>query len=159
MIEKRRLVARFMVLTMFMMMGFAFISNRGISVNHANGSTGTSDITTESSDIGAGDNINDLSVQMNSDGSIDITGIGDGNSASLWSNMFNKYKIFIAGLSGLATLTFVVLFILNFVKVGASSDVPAQRKAAITACLWTGVAAALCGSVLVITGLFWNGLK
>lgn len=153
--QKRSTVAKFLVLALFMMFSMAFVSNKGISTNSATGTP-----TTEASKTKDNNDINDLKVSISDDGSVSVEGFDDtGDSTSIWQKIFDKYKIVIAGISGIATLTFVVIFIFNFVKVGAASDVPAARKAALSGCLWTGIAAALCGSVLVITALFWNGLK
>ena len=54
---------------------------------------------------------------------------------------------------GVATLTFVVLFIINFVKLGAAADNPNQRSEALKGLLHTGIALALLGGVTIIVGM------
>jgi hypothetical protein len=104
-----------------------------------------------------------LNISMEDDGeggaSVSVTGLDNGDTSSTWTTIFKKYKVVILGFSGIATLTFVLLFIKNFISLGANADNPTGRRAAITGCLWTGIATALCGSIMLVVGLFWNGLK
>lgn len=76
------------------------------------------------------------------------------NQASAWTKIFTKYKGVIMGISGIATLTMVVLFILNFMKLGQSAGNPQARSQALTGLLWTGIAAAGAGGVTVFVGVF-----
>jgi hypothetical protein len=117
--------------------------------------------TTESGESNNND-IGNLSISMADDGngaSVTVAGLDSGNTSSTWNTIFKKYKVVILGFSGIATLTFVLLFIKNFISLGACSDNPQARRGAITGCLWTGIATALCGSIMLVVGLFWNGLK
>ena len=71
-----------------------------------------------------------------------------------WTTIFTKYKGVIMGVSGVATLTMVVLFILNFMKLGQAAGNPQARSQALTGLLWTGLAAAGAGGVTVFVGVF-----
>ena len=75
-------------------------------------------------------------------------------------NLFLKqYKGVIIGVSGIATLTFVVLFIISFMKLGASAGNPQQRHEALMALLWTGLASAGCASVAIFVGMSYGLLS
>ena len=103
--------------------------------------------------------IDDISVKMK-DGKLNTTfDDQSGNSTKTWNTIFKKYRIAIVGISGVLTLTFIVLFLINFFKVGAASDNPTERRKALIGVLWTGLAAAGSGSVTLICSLFWNALK
>jgi hypothetical protein len=52
----------------------------------------------------------------------------------------------------------IVLFIVQFMKLGASAGNPQARSQALTGVLWTGIAAALLGSVTIIVGFFYNAI-
>ena len=77
-----------------------------------------------------------------------------GNQDDAWTTIFTKYKGVIMGVSGIATLTMVVLFILNFMKLGQAAGNPQARSQALTGLLWTGLAAAGAGGVTVFVGVF-----
>jgi len=107
---------------------------------------------------GGGSSINDFTITMG-EGGISTSLDNSGDSSGTWETLFQKYKTIILGVSGIATLTFILLFIKSFLLIGANSDNPSGRREAINGCLWTGIATALCGSVMVIVGLFWNAFK
>lgn len=118
--------------------------------------------TTENSSAESSNNndLGDVNVQMSADGKrLDVTGLSTGNGKDTWNTIFNKTKVFIIGFSGLTMLIMVGLFIKNFVALGAAANNPTARSQALTGCLWTGIAAALAGSVTLIVGLFWNAFK
>lgn len=103
--------------------------------------------------------INDMSVTMDSNGKMTTSFDGQSDSSKTWNTIFNKYRVAIVGIAGVLTLTFIVLFLINFFKVGAASDNPVERRKALIGVLWTGIAAAGSGSVTLICALFWNALK
>ncbi len=105
------------------------------------------------------DDINDMNVTMSKDGTMTTSFDGKSDSSSTWNTIFKKYRIAIVGIAGVLTLTFIVLFLINFFKVGAASDNPVERRKALIGVLWTGLAAAGSGSVTLICALFWNALK
>jgi hypothetical protein len=98
-----------------------------------------------------------MDVQMNSDGSLNIGGIS-ADDTSAWNQLFSRFKGVIVGLTGVGTMVMIVLFIIQFMKLGSSAGNPQQRSQALTGVLWTGIAAALLGSVTIIVGFFYNAL-
>lgn len=100
--------------------------------------------------------INGFTIEMDEDGnittSLDET-TGDNDS---WGVIFNKVKYALAGVSGLLALIFMGFFLKNFAVLGATSNNPSARKDALVACFWTGVGAALCGAITLVTAIFWN---
>lgn len=107
---------------------------------------------------GSGD-INEFSVSMDENGNISTSFDNDTNSTSTWATIYQKSKGFIVGFAGLGTIIFLFFFIKNILAVGAASGNPQRRSEALIGVLWTGIAAAGCGSVTVIAALFWNALK
>ena len=102
-------------------------------------------------------NVDDVSVVMDTDGKLEIAGIGTGDS-NQWNNLFAKYRTVIVGISGIGAITMIVFFIMNFMKLGASAGNPQARSQALTGVLWTGLAAAGLGAVSIIVGFFYNAL-
>jgi hypothetical protein len=118
----------------------------------------TTESTTESST--ADNNINDLNVSMDSNGQIQTSfDSGNGDSTSTWNTIFARYKVIITGISGLATLTFLILFIISMIKLAGCADNPTERRKVLSGVLWQAVALALSGSATLICGLAWNALK
>ena len=88
--------------------------------------------------------------------SVSTEGMSSADKTSAWNKVFKEYKGIIVGVSGICTLTFVVLFILNFIKLGQSAGNPQARSQALTALLWTGIAAAGCGGFTLFVGFSTN---
>ncbi len=99
--------------------------------------------------------VNDIGVKME-DGRIQMSGFGSGDQSQTWTLIFAKYKTFIAGISGVAAITMLIFFILNFMKLGASAGNPQQRQQALMGVLWTGLAAAGLGAVSIFFGFFYS---
>lgn len=110
----------------------------------------------------APDNYNDPSnvdVSFDADGKLVVEFPNQGKtSQDAWKNFIGKYKEFITGFAGIGAVTMIVFFIISFLKLGASVGNPNARSAALQGCLWTGIAAALLGSVTFIVGFFYNAL-
>lgn len=95
-----------------------------------------------------------------SDGSLSVNGAGFSESTgSAWTTLISKYRNFIVGVSGIAAVTMVVVFILQFIKLGASAGNPSARSQALTGVLWSGIAAAGLGAVSLIVGLFYRSIN
>ena len=75
-----------------------------------------------------------------------------------WGTLLSKYKGFITGVAAVGAVTMVVLFIIQFLKLGASAGNPSARSQALVGVLWTGIAAAGLGAVAIITGIFYNAV-
>jgi hypothetical protein len=99
----------------------------------------------------------EVGVQMGEDGKLVIDGISSDDQSS-WNQLFSRFKGIIVALTGVGTLVMIVLFIIQFMKLGASAGNPQARSQALTGVLWTGVAAALLGSVTIIVGFFYNAI-
>ena len=99
----------------------------------------------------------DIGVQMGNDGKLEIDGISSDDTSS-WNQLFSRFKGVIVGITGVGTLVMIVLFIIQFMKLGASAGNPQARSQALTGVLWTGIAAALLGSVTIIVGFFYNAI-
>lgn len=109
-------------------------------------------------------NPNDVDVQLDAgdDGKmkLEVTGGGftNGGSADAWESFIGKYRNFITGIAGIGAVTMVVLFIVQFMKLGASAGNPQARSQALVGVLWTGIAAAGLGAVTLIVGFFYNAV-
>jgi dihydrodipicolinate synthase/N-acetylneuraminate lyase len=67
-----------------------------------------------------------------------------------------EYKGFITGLSGIATLVVLAMFIVNFMMMALDADNANKRSEKIQSLLHCAIAAAGLGSVTLIVGFFWN---
>lgn len=124
---------------------------------HSYGITITAGGTTSEVYLTQRPTVNDTSVEMGTDGKIQVYGMGTGD-ANTWNHIFAKYKNVIVGVSGIGAITMMALFIIQFMKLGASAGNPQARSQALTGVLWTGIAAALLGAVSIIAGFFYNAI-
>lgn len=100
-----------------------------------------------------------MTIQLDENGGVTVGGNDfKTDRAEAWNNLLSKYQGFIAGISGIGTATMVVLFIVQFLKLGASSGNPNARSQALMGCLWTGIAAAGLGAVTLIVGFFYRAI-
>lgn len=72
-----------------------------------------------------------------------------------WNIFMEKYKVVILGISGGATLTLLLLWIVQFLKLGTLAGNPMSRQKAITSLFLTGIATGLLGSVSLFVALFY----
>ena len=70
-----------------------------------------------------------------------------------WNDIYDKYSIGIVIFSGIVSLVFVILFIINITKFAQSAGNPQTRKQAIQTLMWTGIAAAIFGGITLIVGI------
>ena len=93
----------------------------------------------------ASSGIGGVDVQIGDNGQMTIGG-GDisttGTSGSAWTNLIKKYRNFIVGIAGIGAVSMVLFFIMNFLKLGASSGNPSERSKILVGLIWSGVAAA-----------------
>lgn len=87
------------------------------------------------------------------------TSFGSGNQDDTWNKILVQGRKFIIGVSGIGALVAIGVFIVSFMKLGSSAGNPQARSQALSGIMWSGIAAAGLGSVTLITGLFYNGLK
>lgn len=79
-----------------------------------------------------------------------------GSKEDAFATINTKYKSFIVFFSGIATLTFVVIFIKHFIELGMKASSPKERKEITSGLLWSGLAAAGLGSVTFVVALLFN---
>ena len=99
----------------------------------------------------------DVDVGIDSDGNLVVDGISSDDTSS-WNQLFARFKGVIVGLTGVGTLVMIVLFIIQFMKLGTSAGNPQARSQALTGVLWTGISAALLGAVTIVVGFFYNAI-
>lgn len=103
--------------------------------------------------------MNDFEVNMNGDTGFNITGSGFTNDKTqAWNDFIKKYKNFIVGIGGMATVTMLGVFIFMFAKLGASAGNEQARRQAINGIMYAGIAAACLGTVTTIVGFFYSAL-
>ena len=67
-----------------------------------------------------------------------------------------EYKGFLVGLSGIATLLVLAMFVINFASLALDGGQANKRAEKISKLLHCSIAAAGLGSITVIVGFFWN---
>lgn len=82
-----------------------------------------------------------LEVQLTSDGLpvLDKFQNRDNLQQNSWNEFFYRYRNLLVGFSGICTLTFLAMFILNISKLGQTSGNPTERTKMLTGLLWTGI--------------------
>lgn len=76
-----------------------------------------------------------------------------------WQKVADEYKGIIIGVSGVCTLTFALLFLFNFTKLGTTAGNPQARRTVQLNLLWTGLCAAAAGAVGLFVSFGINLLK
>lgn len=91
---------------------------------------------------------------------VETTGVTDQKDGGVgaWQRVLAQYRGVISGLAGIAAITMIVFFIINFMKLGAAAGNPQARSQALMGIIWTGLAAAGCGGVAIFVGFFYNVL-
>lgn len=108
--------------------------------------------------VEAGNVFEDFDVSIDSSGGMNVKNESDNGNSSAWGTLIEKYKGFITGIAGVGAVTMVVLFIMQFLKLGAASGNPTARSQALVGVLWTGIAAAGLGAVSLIVGIFYGAI-
>ncbi|WP_251030831.1 MULTISPECIES: hypothetical protein [unclassified Exiguobacterium] len=100
------------------------------------------------------------SVTIGADG-VTTTGEMDREKdmAESWNNFINKYRFWISGIAGIAAVSMILFFIIQFMKLGASAGNPSARQQAISGLVFAGIAAAGLGGVAIIVGFFYTALS
>lgn len=101
-------------------------------------------------------------VTLSKDGKVTAGGAlakEQGGMADAWNKFIDKYRFWISGFSGIAAVTMILFFIINFMKLGASAGNPQARSNAIQGLIWTGLAAAGLGGVAIVVAFFYNALS
>ena len=88
-----------------------------------------------------------------------ISGTDEVDMTSAFTNIQDKGKILVSGITGLAAIALLILFIIKAVKLGNSGENPSERSKAISSMIWLFIGIALLGGASVVTSLFWGVLK
>lgn len=115
----------------------------------------------EESSSGSGEKVDSLPFEMelgsSSEPGWNLKGTNGTTAPSTqgeaWNHVFKKYRVFIVGVSGAATLTLIAIWIWLFVKLAGSASNPMERQKASKSLLLCGIATALMGSVTTVTAL------
>lgn len=70
-----------------------------------------------------------------------------------------RYKGFIMGFLGIASLTMVVVFLIQFSRLAATSGSPIERKKVVSGIIYTAIACGVLGSLTIFFALIYNSLK
>jgi hypothetical protein len=84
------------------------------------------------------------------------SGAVSGDPTGVFNQILGKGHTFIVGLTGIAAMCLVVIFIFRAVKLGASGDNPTERKKAIDGLIVIFVCAALLGGTALFTGMAYG---
>ena len=79
-------------------------------------------------------------------------GYSDISAGGAWTNILNEYNGIIKLLYGLFLLTCIIVFIINFVKIGGTGSNPQARQACMTGIIVSGIGTALLGGI----GIFFQ---
>ena len=88
-----------------------------------------------------------------------ISGTDEVDMTSAFTNIQDKGKILVSGITGLAAIALLILFIIKAVKLGNSGENPSERSKSISSMIWLFIGIALLGGASVVTSLFWGVLK
>lgn len=81
------------------------------------------------------------------------------NKTETLNEVLKQSRLVVVFLSGLASLTVIGLFIINFINLGNSRGNPQERQKAINGLIVCGIATAGLGSITLISKLFFNMIK
>lgn len=87
------------------------------------------------------------------------SGTGVTSRQSGFSKVIERYKELITFIGGLATMTFILIFIKHFIELGAKANNPMERRQIAGGLLWAGLAAAGLGSITFIFSVMYNVFK
>ena len=76
-----------------------------------------------------------------------------------WNKIFSEYAGVVVGVSGVCCLTFALLFLFNFTKLGTTAGNPQARKAVQVNLLWTGLCAGASAVVAIIVSFTHNLIR
>ena len=96
---------------------------------------------------------------MGTDGKLTASNINSHTADEFFEKVLNEYRDAIVFVSGIGTLSMILFFILNFIKLGNSQGNPQERQKAITGLIFAGIATACLGSVTLVAGMFYGLLK
>lgn len=90
---------------------------------------------------------------------INMIGMEKKDTTKVWNDIYDQYKYVIALVTGLAALTMFAIFLLGFMRLGATAGNPQERSHAITTLIWSGIATVGLGGVSIFFAFFYNMLS
>lgn len=136
-------------------LAFMIIGGNSIESSASGHAVMTAESSTTESGGGESGDINDFFVQIDDNGKLS-TSMDDKDGISLWQFIFDNGKIIVLGISGVATIIFAIMLIINFAHISAAKGNPNELARAIKGVVWTLVAAAGCGATFIILALAWG---
>lgn len=91
-------------------------------------------------------------------GKVNVDQIKPKSSDEFFKTALKQYRKVIVFVSGIGTLSMVLFFVLNFIKLGNSRGNPQERQKAVTGIIVAGIATACLGSVTTVVGMFYTML-
>ena len=111
------------------------------------------------------EDLGSIHIQMDSDQNVSIKEISDirkGGQTGIqdaWNFTFTKYKTVITGVTGVCTITFVLIFLITFVKISSSTSNPHQRAELTKALIWIGIGGAGFGAATLFLSIGFGLFK
>lgn len=97
-----------------------------------------------------------VNVQI-SNGGVTLEGEeGINSSEKGYKKIIERYKEFITFAGGIATMSFLLIFMKHFIELGAKANNPMERRQIASGLLWSGLAAALLGSITFVFSLAYS---
>ena len=81
------------------------------------------------------------------------------DSKTGYAKIIDRYKSFITFAGGIATMSFILIFMKHFIELGAKANNPMERRQIAGGLLWSGLAAALLGSITFVFSLAYSVFK
>lgn len=100
-------------------------------------------------------------LQISASGKVDVIDENTGKVKTKSENVnefIEKYRVIIAGVTGIGTVSMILFFIINFTGLGMHSANPMLRQQKINGLIISGIAAAGLGAVTFIVGIFYNAI-
>ena len=79
-------------------------------------------------------------------------------TASDFSGFLGKYKVLCVAISGICTITSLIMFVISITKLSTSAGNDMRRGEAIKGILYSGLCLALFGGITTVVGIFWTVL-
>lgn len=105
------------------------------------------------------EDLGSIHIEMDSNQNVSIKEIkeiqtgGKEQIQNAWNFTFEKYRGIIAGITGICTITFVLIFLITFVKISGASSNPHQRAELSKALIWIGIGAAGFGAATLFLSI------
>lgn len=96
---------------------------------------------------------------MGADGKLTASNINSHTTDKFFEKVLTEYRDAIVFVSGIGTLSMILFFILNFIKLGNSQGNPQERQKAITGLIFAGISTACLGSITLVASMFYGLLK